>query len=113
MKNAEVDKLVQWDAGHIIHAIIPIGQHPGIIVDSAEGIIFRDLQGKEYLDGSSQLTCVNLGYGQQEIMKAAFEQMKTLPYCTTFYGHGNQPSHTARVSRFQAMMTGACRMLGN
>ncbi len=91
MNNTEVDKRVQWDAGHIIHAIIPIGKHSGMIIESAEGVIFRDLQGKEYLDGSSQLTCVNLGYGQQEIMEAAFEQMKRLPYCTTFYGQGNQP----------------------
>ncbi len=43
------------------------------------------------MDGSSQLTCVNLGHGQQEIVDAALQQMRKLQYCTTFYGHSNQP----------------------
>lgn len=91
MNEKEIDELIKWDADHIIHAVIPIGQHSGIVVDSAEGVVFRDIKGKEYIDGSSQLTCVNLGYGQQEIIDAALDQMRKLQYSTTFYGHGNKP----------------------
>jgi adenosylmethionine-8-amino-7-oxononanoate aminotransferase len=36
------------------------------------------------------LICVNLGYGQQEIVDAAMEQMRKLPYNATFWGHSNR-----------------------
>jgi len=92
MNEGEIEDLLRWDAEHIIHSVFPVGQTAGLLVDSADGIVFRDAYGKEYIDGSSQLTCVNLGYGQQEIVAAAMEQMQRLQYNTTFYGHSNRSS---------------------
>lgn len=74
-----------------MHAVFPVGQNAGLVVDSAEGISFKDINGKEYIDASSQLTCVNLGYSQKEITDAVMEQMRKLPYSTTFWGHLNSP----------------------
>ncbi len=87
----EISELIDWSAEHIMHSVFPVGKNAGVIVDSAEGILFRDINGKEYIDGSSQLVCVNLGYSQQEIMDAAMQQMKRLPYNSTFWGHCSQP----------------------
>lgn len=92
MTDNEIEELLKWDAEHIIHSVFPVGQNAGLLVHSADGVVFRDIYGKEYIDGSSQLTCVNLGYGQQEIIDAAVEQMRKLQYNTTFYGHSNRPS---------------------
>ena len=39
-------------------------------MDNSHGIYFQDTEGKEYIDGASQLLCVNLGYGQTEIIQA-------------------------------------------
>jgi putrescine aminotransferase len=91
MNEKEIDELVKWDGDHIIHSRFPIGQNAGFIIDGADGVVFRDIRGKEYIDGSSQLVCVNLGYSQREIIEAALQQMLRLPYSPTAYGHSHQP----------------------
>ena len=91
MIDKEMNELIQWDADHILHAVFPVGQNSGLVVESGEGIYIRDIKGKEYIDGSSQLTCVNLGHSQQEIIDAAYKQMRKLQYSTTFLGISNPP----------------------
>ncbi len=51
-----------------------------IHVVDAEGVRFTDASGKQYLDFSSQLMCVTLGYKNQAVIKAIEEQARTLPY---------------------------------
>ncbi len=65
MNEKEIGRLLQWDADHILHPVFPARQNAGLIVESAEGVVLRDVRGKEYIDTGSQLTCVNLCYGQQ------------------------------------------------
>ncbi len=87
----EIKESIDWAAEHIMHSVFPVGQNAGIIFDNADDIFFRDINGKEYIDGSSQLICANLGYGQQEIVEAAKQQMQKLPYNSSFWGHCSQP----------------------
>ncbi len=54
-----------------------------------DGCYVTDSSGKKYLDFSSQLICVNLGYGNKAVIDAMTEQAKTLPYIA--------PSHTSTV----------------
>ncbi|MFD1038980.1 aminotransferase [Virgibacillus byunsanensis] len=54
---------------------------------SGEGSWFTDENGKKYLDGVSGLWCLNLGYGRQEIVDAAAEQMKKLSYFPLTMSH--------------------------
>jgi putrescine---pyruvate transaminase len=91
MTEREMDELIRWDADHILHAVFPVGQTSGLVVDSGKGIYIRDIRGREYIDGSSQLTCVNLGHSQQEIIDAAYRQMRKLQFSTTFLGVSNLP----------------------
>jgi len=49
------------------------------VVD-AEGVYFIDASGKKYLDFSSQLMCVTLGYKNQAVVKAIQDQAASLPY---------------------------------
>ena len=80
-------RLLQVDAEHILHWVIPVGENAGRIFTHAEGVSLFDSDGKEVLDGSSQLVCVSLGYKyNDEIAEAASEQLKKLPYMTTFWG---------------------------
>ena len=55
------------------------GWKPLHIVD-AEGCYFIDATGKKYLDFSSQLMCVTLGYKNKAVIKAIEEQARSLPY---------------------------------
>lgn len=92
MISEETQKLLKLDKEHIVHGRFPIGESPVMVIDKAYGIYFEDTEGKKYIDGGSQLVCVNLGYGRKEIADAIKEQMQKLEYSTLFYGFSNRPS---------------------
>ena len=86
MSSKRTAELLKWDREHIVHSRWGIGGNIGIITDKSHGIYFQDTEGKEYIDGASQLLCVNLGYGQREIIDAAYKEMKRLQYSMLFHG---------------------------
>jgi putrescine aminotransferase len=92
MTSGRTEQFLKWDREHIVHSRYPIGENNGITLDRGKGIYLYDTEGKEYIDGCSQLVCVNLGYGQQEIIDAAREQMEKLPFGMYFFGFANEAS---------------------
>ena len=84
------EELLKWDQEHVVHSRCPIGENNGIILDRGKGIYLYDTEGKEYIDGFSQLVCINLGYGQEEICEAVREEMERLPFGSLFYGFSNE-----------------------
>lgn len=89
MVSKTTEELVKWDREHIVRSMIPLGKSRGIIFDKGKGVILQDTEGKEYIDGASQLVCANLGYGQQEIIDAIKAQAEKLQYGTLYFGFGN------------------------
>jgi adenosylmethionine-8-amino-7-oxononanoate aminotransferase len=87
-----IDKLLDWDERHLVHQHYPIGQNKRVTFEKAEGVRLQDAQGKEYIDFSSHLTCINLGYGHSELVAVSAEQMKKLSYGTIFLGFSHRPS---------------------
>lgn len=51
-----------------------------IAVKKAKGVYFWDVNGKKYLDFNSMTMCVNIGHGDERIIKAMQEQAAELPY---------------------------------
>jgi len=90
MNSKRTDELLRWDREHIVHGRWPIGENIGIVTEKSHGIYFQDTEGKEYIDGASQLLCVNLGYGQREIIDAAHKEMAKLQYGMLFHGFSNK-----------------------
>ena len=80
------EQLLQWDLDHVIHPMCRPGATRGIVIESAEGVILRDTEGREYLDASAQLANVNIGHGRQEVIRAVVEQLGRLQYATTHWG---------------------------
>jgi putrescine aminotransferase len=62
------------------------------IITKAEGIWLEDSEGNRILDAMAGLWCVNVGYGREELAKAAYEQMLELPYYNTFFKTATPPS---------------------
>ena len=91
MTSARTEELVKYDREHILHAQIPLGETLGVIYDSAEGIVLRDTEGKEYLDASSQMVSANLGHGRREIIEAVKTQLDKLQHVGQYYGHSSTP----------------------
>ncbi|MFM8425090.1 MAG: aminotransferase class III-fold pyridoxal phosphate-dependent enzyme [Chloroflexota bacterium] len=51
-----------------------------IAVKRAKGVYFWDVDDKKYLDFNSMTMCVNIGHGDERIIKAMQEQAAELPY---------------------------------
>ncbi|MGF1473607.1 MAG: aspartate aminotransferase family protein [Rubrobacteraceae bacterium] len=49
-----------------------------MVVERGEGAWVTDIDGNRYLDGMSGLWCVNVGYGREELSRAAYEQLNKL-----------------------------------
>lgn len=61
------------------------------IITRADGVYIHDGDGNAILDGMAGLWCVNVGYGREELAKAAYEQMLELPYYNTFFKTATPP----------------------
>ena len=61
------------------------------IITRAEGSHIFDGDGNKLLDGMAGLWCVNIGYGREELAKAAYEQMTELPFSNTFFKTASPP----------------------
>lgn len=80
----DADELVRLDRKHSFHHLaqhkVFETQEPIIMVEG-KGCMLKDIRGREYLDGvSGGVWCVNVGYGQDSIAEAVFEQLKKMPY---------------------------------
>jgi taurine--2-oxoglutarate transaminase len=51
-----------------------------IPVKTAKGVYFWDVDGKRYLDFNSMTMCVNIGHGDERVIRAIQEQAAELPY---------------------------------
>ncbi len=57
-----------------------------LVIESGEGVFVRDDKGREYIEGLSGLWCASLGYGNEELIEAAREQMSRLSFSHLFGG---------------------------
>jgi taurine--2-oxoglutarate transaminase len=55
-----------------------------IAVERAKGIYFWTPEGKRYIDFNSQLMCVNIGHGDERVIRAIQQQAATLAYANPF-----------------------------
>ncbi len=69
-----------------------VTEHPTVpVLVGGEGVYVEDATGKRYLDGLSALFCAQLGYGRQELIDAATEQLARLPFATN-WAWAHQPA---------------------
>ena len=53
---------------------------------SGSGVKVKDIDGNSYIEGMSGLWCASLGFGENELIEAATNQMRQLPYYHSFTG---------------------------
>lgn len=84
-------KTARWrrlDARHHIH---PFTDAAGLaakgvrVITRAEGVYLWDSEGNQILDGMAGLWCVQLGYGREDLARAAYDAAKTLSYYNAFF----------------------------
>jgi putrescine aminotransferase len=89
LRNYDIAELRRLDVAHHL----PAQQDHGLmrdlggsrIITRAEDCTIYDGDGVGLLDGMAGLWCVQVGYGREELAKAAYDQMLELPYYNTFF----------------------------
>ena len=95
LNKRSLNDLQEMDKSHHLH---PFTDHKELheqrsrVISRAEGVYIFDADGNKILDAMSGLWCVNVGYGQQELVDAATAQMQELPYYNSFFQCSHPPA---------------------
>ncbi len=63
-----------------------------IVIVSGDGATVEDASGRRYIDGHAGLWLMNVGWGRDSIVDAAAEQMRRLPWFSSFGRFSNEPA---------------------
>jgi putrescine aminotransferase len=105
---SNTEKWQNMDGAHHLHPFTnpnDLLQKPPRIIESAQGVYLTDSDGNELLDMMAGLWCVNMGYGQQDMIDAATTQISQLPYYNAFFKTSTPPA--AELSALLAEITPA------
>ena len=81
------EDLRQKDRDHNIHPwtdFATFKQEGSEVMAEAEGVYVYNAEGERYMDGIGGLWCVNIGYGRDEMAQAMADQVRRIPYYSTF-----------------------------
>ena len=79
----DADRLIELDRRHKLPGFAPLDEHArdgSMVIVRGKGVFVWDVRGKQYLDGSSAIWNVNLGYGQTEVAEAVRDQLEKLSF---------------------------------
>ena len=95
-RNYDIAELRRLDVAHHLPAQADWQEIENLggsrIITHAEGCYINDGDGNRILDGMAGLWCVNVGYGREELVEVAADQMRELPYYNTFFKTATPPT---------------------
>jgi 4-aminobutyrate--pyruvate transaminase len=99
---------------HMIYPTTNLTATEQLVIERGEGVYVYDSNGKQYLEGLAGLWCTSLGYGNEEIIETAAEQMRKLTYSHLFGGK-THPAAMELADKLSAMVPveGGRVFLGN
>ncbi|MBB3971871.1 aspartate aminotransferase family protein [Hansschlegelia beijingensis] len=83
------------DAATVLHPytnLAALPQQGSLILERGDGVFVYDVEGKPYIEGMAGLWCNALGHGREELVEAASEQMRRLPFAHLFTGKSHDPA---------------------
>jgi adenosylmethionine-8-amino-7-oxononanoate aminotransferase len=89
-----LSNLAVRDIETVLHPYTNLAAHreTGPLVWSAgKGVFVYDVAGKDYIEGLAGLWCTSLGYGNEELIETATEQMRKLSFSHLFGGKSHDP----------------------
>ena len=90
-----LSNLAARDVETLVHPYINLAtfrETGPLIIERAHGIYVYDTEGKAYIEGMAGLWCTALGYGNEELVDAAAEQMRKLSFAHLFTGRSHDPA---------------------
>ncbi len=92
-----ITRTQDWQQIDALHHMAPFTDYATLrkkgarVISKADGHYITDSDGYRILDAMAGLWCVNVGYGRQQLVDAASQQMALLPYYNNFFKTTNQP----------------------
>jgi 4-aminobutyrate--pyruvate transaminase len=87
LQTRDIESLV-----HPYTAIHKLGTTGTVIMERGKGVYVYDTRGQGYIEGMSGLWCAGLGFGDEEMVEAATEQMRSLPFYHLFGAKSSEPA---------------------
>jgi adenosylmethionine-8-amino-7-oxononanoate aminotransferase len=92
MSKQETTNWIEKDRRQLHPVYHPKSHADPLVIECGEGVWLYTTDGQKILDGMAGLWNVNAGYGNEEIARAAYDQMKKLAFTSNFAGMTNLPS---------------------
>src|SRR5246127_2931821 len=92
---ANLSNMQARDMASLLHPftnLVTLRQTGPLVVERGKGVFVYDGQGKDYLEAMGGLWCTALGWGEEELVEAAVEQMRKLPFSHVFGGKSHEPA---------------------
>jgi 4-aminobutyrate--pyruvate transaminase len=90
-----LSNLAARDVETLVHPYVNLAgfrESGPLIIERARGIYVYDTDGKPYIEGMAGLWCTALGYGNEELVEVAAEQMRKLSFAHLFTGRSHDPA---------------------
>jgi putrescine aminotransferase len=92
MTTQDLANWIERDRKQLHPVYHPVSHTNPLVIERGEGVWLYTTDGQKILDGMAGLWNVNVGYGREELARAAYDQMKELAFTSNFSGMTNLPS---------------------
>ena len=82
------------DIAHTLHPYTDLVTHQEagpMIISRGEGVRVWDENGRDYIESVAGLWCASLGFSNERLARAAYEQMRKLPFYHAFTAKSHEP----------------------
>ncbi len=100
--------LWQKDKDHFVHPWTDFSvfkESGSDVIAHSEGVYVFDSDGNRFIDGIGGLWCVNIGYGSEEMAQAVADQIRQIPYYSSF-GHLTTPPAAEMAAKLAELAPG-------
>ena len=94
LANATLSNTQARDMASLLHPftnLTTLRQTGPLVIDRGKGVFVYGSDGKDYLEAMGGLWCTALGWGEEELVQAAAEQMRKLSFAHIFGGKSHEP----------------------
>lgn len=95
LSNPPLSNLETRDIESLLHPYTPLHKLKttgATVMERGAGVYVYDTRGRPYIEGMSGLWCAGLGFGDEEMVEAAIEQLRALPYYHLFGAKSTEPA---------------------
>src|SRR3984885_3311596 len=95
MSNPVLSNTQARDMASLLHPftnLTVLRQTGPLVVERGKGVFVYGADGRDYVEAMGGLWCTALGWGEEELVEAAAEQMRKLPFAHIFGGKSHEPA---------------------